>query len=259
VRKLVIVFVSLLALVASIAPTAASSSAFKPSDAPRIKVKQGTSTNWSGYAVETNLASPQKDAVSDVSGSWVVPSLQCGSANSYSSIWVGIDGYSDNTVEQTGTEQDCVNGQASYSAWFEMYPRFPVTLPASSYPVAPGDTISAEVRYSGKNQFLLTLTNSRNGSTLWSYSTTQKAKAQRESAEWIVEAPWSRGVLPLADFGTVQFSGASATLNGTSGTISNKAWQNDPITMVTSSGTVKAQPSSLSNGGSGFSVTWYHN
>src|SRR5258708_569976 len=113
--------------------------------APRIRLKDGTSTNWAGYAVETNLNSPQTNAVNDVKGQWVVPSVNCVgvSTNTYSSSWIGIDGYSDNSVEQTGTEHDCINGQPSYSAWYEMYPK-----PSSriSMPVKAGDTMSAEAQ-----------------------------------------------------------------------------------------------------------------
>ncbi len=219
--------------------------------APRIKVKDGTATNWSGYAVQTNLANPQNNAVSDVKGSWVVPQVTCAQANAYSSAWVGIDGYSDGTVEQTGTEQDCSGGNPSYYAWFEMYPKFPFRI---NMVVHAGDTIKAEVNYVGNNQFRLTLSNSTTGA---SFSTTQKAKAHRQSAEWIMEAPSSSGgVLPLANFGLVQFSGAAATVNGVTGTINNSLWQNDAITMVNSSGGVKATPSALSSDGSGFGVTW---
>ena len=49
--------------------------------APGIHVKNGTSTNWSGYAVETNLASPQSSAVSDVVGTWIVPGTTATSGN----------------------------------------------------------------------------------------------------------------------------------------------------------------------------------
>jgi hypothetical protein len=58
-------------------------------------------------------------------------------------------------------------------------------------------------------------------------------------------------VLPLADFGTVGFSGATA--NGAALTSSTPGI--DPITMVSGS-TIKAQPSGISNGS--FSVTWRH-
>ncbi len=220
--------------------------------APRIRNKNGTSTNWSGYAVETDLTNPQNNAVSDVKGSWIVPTLDCTNAtsNTYSSAWVGIDGYSDNSVEQIGTEQDCINGKPSYYAWYEMYPKpsFKIKVPVNA-----GDNISAEVQYAGNNKFILAITNNTANKT---FTTTQKAKAQRQSAEWIMEAPWSGGVLPLADFGTIQFSNSYATINGHTGTISDSVWQNDPITMQNSSGSPKATPSTLSGDGSSFSVLW---
>jgi hypothetical protein len=70
----------------------------------------------------------------------------------------------------------------------------------------------------------------------------------------IAEAPSSSGgVLPLANFGTVSFS--SCTANGAAiGSNPNP----DAITMVTSGGTVKAQPSGLGAGGASFSVAWKH-
>jgi hypothetical protein len=85
-------------------------------------------------------------------------------------------------------------------------------------------------------------------STGASFTTNQKLpNAQLASAEAIVEAPWSGGVLPLANFGTVGFSNV---------TVNNQLLTSaDEITMVNASGTVKAQPSPLSGGN--FSVTWY--
>ncbi len=81
----------------------------------------------------------------------------------------------------------------------------------------------------------------------WTQRTSARLKSARlASAEIIAEAPSSSGgVLPLADFGTVGFSGAA--VNGATLTSAT------PITMA-SGGTVKAQPSSLSNGS--FSITW---
>lgn len=222
--------------------------------APRIRLKNGTSLNWAGYAVETSLINPQNNAVSNVKGSWIVPKVTCPTAasNSYSATWIGIDGYSDNTVQQTGTEQDCIDGQPRYHAWYEMYPKpsFQVNLP-----VKAGDTMSAEVSYVGKNKFVLTLTNASTGQT---FTTTQKSNALRQSAEWITEAPWSGGTLPLADFGTQYFTSAGLTLNGQSGTI-NSVGQYDAITMTDSSGNPKATPSALSGEGSSFSITWNAN
>ncbi|MGO9109494.1 MAG: G1 family glutamic endopeptidase [Thermoguttaceae bacterium] len=212
-----------------------------------------TSSNWSGYAVTTGAG-----AVTDVKGSWIEPTLHSPSAaNTYSAFWVGIDGYSSGTVEQIGTDLDTnASGKAVYYAWYEMYPSSPVNL---SMKINPGDQISAEVKYTGSNKFTLTLTDVTTNTT---FSTSQTLKsAKLSSAEWIAEAPSSsRGVLPLADFGAVSFSGASATISGTTGPIDNKSWPSGnpiSITMVGSSGT-EAYPSSLvdSAGTSAFSVSF---
>lgn len=219
----------------------------------RIRLKDGTSLNWAGYAVETNLSNPQNHAVSDVNGQWVVSAVTCSSANTYSATWVGIDGYADNTVEQTGTEQDCINGNPSYSAWYEFYPKPSHSI---SLAVNPGDTMSAEVKYIGSNKFTVTLTDITTGDK---FSITQKANGLRQSAEWIVEAPSFGGVLPLADFGTIPFSSASATLNGHLGTINDSTWQYEAITMTNSSGKSKATPSPLTSDGTSFNVTWNSN
>jgi len=223
-------------------------------NAPRIHIKDGTSLNWSGYAIETNLTYPQNGAVTDVKGSWTVPAANCSvTPNAYSSFWIGIDGYSSGTVEQIGTDSDSFSGSPIYYAWYEMYPKYPVILKMK---ISPGDVMSAEVGYLGNGKFQLTITDT---TTEASFSTIQKSpSAKRSSAEWIAEAPWSGGVLPLADFGTVKFQNAQATLNGVTGSINYAAWQYDAITMTTYDGIVKAQPSHLSHNGSSFSVTWYH-
>ena len=212
-----------------------------------------TSSNWAGYAVSTSAG-----AVTDVKGSWIEPKLQSPSAaNTYSAFWVGIDGYSSSTVEQIGTDLDTnASGKAVYYAWYEMYPSSPVDI---SMTINPGDQISGQVQYSGSNKFTLTLTDVTTNKT---FSTVQTLKsAQMSSAEWIAEAPSSsKGVLPLANFGTVSFSAASATISGTTGPIDSKAWPaGNPvaITMVGSSGT-KAYPTSIvdTSGTSAFSASW---
>jgi hypothetical protein len=159
---------------------------------------------------------------------------------------VGLDGDTTGTVEQTGTEADCSGGSAVYYAWYEMYPRYPVNY---SNPVSPGDRFSASVTSVGSGYFLLTLSDTTKG---WSRTTTQRLKsAKLGSAEAIAEAPsGSGGVLPLATFGTIPFSGATA--NGSSLTGSTPGI--DPITMVSNSGAVKAAPSAI-NGGN-FSDVW---
>jgi hypothetical protein len=210
---------------------------------PRVVPSTVYSTNWSGYAAETSLSSPQAGAVSAVSGGWTVPAVT-GSGTAYSSFWVGIDGFSSRTVEQIGTDSDLSNGVPTYYAWYEMYPNPFVKL---SMTVNPGDTISASVTYTGSNQFSLQITDTQSGQ---SYSTTQvSTSAQRSSAEWIAEAPsGSFGhILPLANFGTAYFTGASATINGTTGPVDNASWKDTSITMATKTGVLKAAPSGLTD------------
>ncbi len=229
------------------------------------------SLNWSGYVAETNFSQPQANSVTAVSGSWVVPNVT-GNTSAYSAIWVGIDGASNSTVEQIGTEQNTSrSGATTYYAWWEMYSsgdQQPVQV-ITSMTVNPGDTISASVQYmvAGPHagQFYLSIDDTSHPndsfSTYETSSQTQSPLAQRSSAEWIVEAPSSFfGVLPLANFGTVTFSGAQATINGTTGAIDNTAWQNTSIDMVTNFGTLIDQTLGLTDTttspiASSFSVT----
>ncbi|HEY7009922.1 MAG TPA: G1 family glutamic endopeptidase [Jatrophihabitantaceae bacterium] len=207
--------------------------------APSSRHSNGTSSNWSGYAVTGGT-------YRTVTASWVQAAVTC-SGTAYSSFWVGIDGDTSGTVEQTGTEADCRGTRPVYSSWYEMYPKYPVNYPD---PVAPGDHLTSSVTTNGNGTFTLTLTNSTKG---WTESVTKRLKrAQLASAEVIAEAPSSSsGVLPLANFGTAGFS--ATKVNGS--TLTNSTAGIDAITMQSGS-TVKAKPSGISNGA--FSVTWKH-
>ena len=224
------------------------------------------SANWAGYA-DTN------DTFSAVASSWTEPTVNCansggalglgtfngllGGPEAASAFWVGLDGYNSTSVEQLGTDSDCVSGSPSYYAWYEMYPNPSVTLP-SQYPVQPGDRMTALVASNpAGTSFTLDLKDATAG---WFFSTTQTGSGfARSSAEAIAEAPSSCTVLfcsevPLADFGQVNYSGSAAIdTSGTKGTLS--AFNANEITMA-ENGTTLATPSSLSSGGSSFSVTW---
>ncbi len=224
-----------------------------PVSAPMIRRGPSTSTNWSGYAVTGPAGS-----VTDAKGSWIVPAVTCTAATTYSSFWVGIDGYNSGTVEQTGTDSDCVSGKPQYYAWYEFYPK----KSRSSIKVNPGDKITAEITGTAKGGFKVTLTDVTSGQ---SFSETGKvAQAQGSSAEWIAEAPSSGGILPLANFGTVSFgmdataaaNTCTATVGKATGPISTFGAAVQSITMVTSSGATKASISPLSPDGTSFSVQW---
>jgi hypothetical protein len=212
------------------------------------RIRRGTSTNWSGYA----LTGP--GPYSSVSASWTQPPVNCAVTRSGdSAFWVGLDGYTTETVEQTGTEANCVAGKAAYGAWYEMYPRGSVRI---SEPVSPGDSFTASVTYLGKaffgltSKFQLTLTDTTQG---WSRSETKYLRtAKLGSAEAIAEAPSSLGgVLPLSDFGSVAFSGFTVD----EAPVSASTPDVEPITMESETNVLEAEPSPLSGGS--FSDTWF--
>ena len=255
--------------------------------------QQWESSNWSGYAVTGTNGS-----VTDAKASWKVPQAVCPANTSngsggYSAFWVGIDGWSSSTVEQIGTDSDCVSLSGApytptYYAWFEFYPQNSYylefgngqckSMPNSATCVSPGDAISAEVKYSG------TATGRRGGPTFtviitdmtqgWTFSTTSVvSRAQQSSAEWIAETPCCQRngqFLPLADFGAANYGANFTSVPGTSyATVSSIAGpigsfgnniQESTMVVESCAGspscTVMAQPSALSPDGSSFSVAW---
>ena len=235
--------------------------------------RNSTSTNWSGYAVTSSRGS-----VTHVTGSWTVPPVSCTlTPNGYSSFWVGIDGDGSNTVEQIGTDSDCVNllgtqNTPTYYAWFEFYPKGSYLIGSynrktglcQSNCVSVGDLITADVSYGSGgpkgnrgSSFTVTITDKpAGGSAPWSFSISSSvASAQQSSAEWIAEAPSSGGVLPLADFGSVTFSSGQATIGNTTGNIGSFS-NPDAINMVNSAGVVIARTSVLDTTNAGFTITF---
>jgi len=202
-------------------------------------VKNGTtSTNWSGYVVTGGSG-----AFNSVSSNWTEPSASCSGGTQYAAFWVGLDGYNSDSVEQTGTDSDCSGGSPDYYGWYEMYPADPVYF---TNPVAPGDSMSASVTVSGTN-YTLTLTDNTQG---WTQTENETGSFSNSSAEVITEAPSSsEGPLPLADFGTINYSGASAN-GGPMGSQNPTS-----ITMVGSSGDQLDSTSGIDGSGD-FSNTW---
>jgi Peptidase A4 family len=240
-------------------PGGTSKSAFKPGGVMRwVGARHTTarhgrdttaeSTNWSGYAV-----TGASGAYNSVSASWTEPTATCtsgggrrhGGSDSYAAFWVGLDGYSSSSVEQTGTDSDCAGTTPDYYGWYEMYPANPVYFTNT---VKPGDSISASVTFSGTETYTLVLKDSTQG---WTQTITKNETGlARSSAEVITEAPSSSsGVLPLADFGSVSY-GSSAANSTSLGSQSPTE-----IIMIDSSGSDKDSTSSISSNG-GFSNTW---
>jgi len=138
------------------------------------------SLNWSGYAA----VSAKK--FNYVHSTFLQPKISCtGAPNRWTSNWVGLDGFTDATVEQDGTFAFCGGANhmvAQYVAWYEMYPAGSVAV----FRVKPGDQMDASVRYSS-GKFTLTIADLTSGKT----ATKQAAcsSCERSSAEWIIERP----------------------------------------------------------------------
>jgi hypothetical protein len=200
------------------------------------------SSNWAGYI--------DPDENSFVSASWTQPAISCTSAGGAVVFWVGIGGVSVQALLQIGTGAECEGGSPVYFAWWEYVPSSMVQFDET---VAPGDEITAQVEIYLHNYGLVEMTDSTQG---W-VKGTLTAPPPDAGAEVITEAPFESGILsPLANFNSVQYTGAIA-LNGTdtddSSLQSNGA---ESISMVDPNGGV-AIPSSLDSTGEDFTVTYY--
>jgi hypothetical protein len=211
------------------------------------------STNWAGYAATGAT-------FTDVKGSWVQPAANCAHGRAIAAFWVGLDGYNSSTVEQVGTESDCVGAIEVYFAWYEFYPAGLVALDQTTYPVSPGDVICAEVSQDTSHVTVTLKDDTVAGcpDPDWMYinSDTPVTGMDFSSAEWIAEGP-SRN---LTDFTQVGFT--DATANNGFGEAPISDWTYDDITLIRLHGPfkyiVRAEPSELGSGGDNFTIDWVH-
>jgi hypothetical protein len=222
---------------------------------------QATSSNWAGYTVGGSGVQ-----FHSVAGTWVQPAASCGAGERrYSAYWLGIGGArsTSTALEQIGTQVNCSSlGEAFYSSWYELVPAGPVSIHLA---VHPGDTMSARVTVS-RSAVRLYLANRTTGAVF--FKVVRPKQLDVTSAEWIVEAPSSCDetgchTLPLADFGSASFAGATAmNTAGHTGTIADPGWS--PTAMALSPDAWPAGPASeggatpgdLSASGDGFTVTY---
>ncbi len=246
-----------LIVAAALVAAAVASAARAPAHGVLEFAQLSTSSNWSGYSVSADGAT-----FTDVKGRWTQPSVTCVPGQSFSSFWIGLGGATSQSqgLEQTGTEGDCGQPQPVYSAWYELIPAGPVTLPLA---ISAGDVVSAEVTENADATATLTVRNETKGTS--SVVQVPVPSPDYTSAEWIAEAPSQCSpfahslckVQPLANFGTVVFSSGTATANGHEGPIADPAWTADPVTLEANSGVLAAEPSDLSADGGSFNVTWH--
>lgn len=204
---------------------------------------QNTSHNWSGYAATGG-------SFTEVTGTWTVPEFTADGPAGIDAAWVGIGGVRSRDLIQAGTQQSVSgSGRTQYEAWIEMLPRSSRPVPL---PVHAGDSVTVDIAEQSPNTWLIQFTDNTTGQT---YQTTQQYQSSHSSAEWVEEAPSGGrgGVLPLDNFGSIQFSNGSATKNGQS--VSIAAAGAKGITMVGNNDQALAVPSDLGSDGASFTVT----
>jgi hypothetical protein len=206
-----------------------------------------SASNWSGYA--------ETGTFTGVSGTWTVPAVSATPSSTYSSAWIGVDGFNDDNLIQTGTEEDYYNGAAHYDAWWEILPAAETEISTSAYPVKPGDRLSASIyettqttgggrffhRQAAEHVWDIKIADTTKG---WSFSTTQGYSGAGSSAEWVMEAPEVGGTIatlahytisPPAGLGDFDNAGilTSAVSSGTpTYTTAGLNYQNDSGVMV---------------------------
>jgi hypothetical protein len=210
--------------------------------------------NWSGYADDNSKG----NTYIKVSGDWTEPAITCPTRELQMAVfWVGIDGFTDSTVEQDGTLAECYLGKAYYYSWWEMYPTNEIQVVGDT--VKPGDKIAASVVRTG-TKYALDLTDSTtSGNNVKTTQTCAKTVCADASAEWIGETPGTeRGFTPFPDFKTWSVSSASVTSGSKTGNV--KTFPDDEITMINNGGVGAnyslATPGALNTAGTGFSLTW---
>ncbi len=199
-----------------------------------------SSSNWSGYAANGGT-------FTSVTATWTVPTVSANSSGA-DATWVGIGGLTSNDLLQAGT-QAMVDGSGTveYSSWIEMLPQSSRNVPLS---VSAGDSVTVTITQQSGNDWLISM---KNNTTNGTYNVTVQYGSSNSSAEWVQEAPSAgRGLVSLDQFGTVQFSGASAVRDGK--TMSVAALGAKAITMINGQGQAIAQPSTITSDGSSFTV-----
>jgi len=160
------------------------------------------SSNWAGYAVANG---PYRS----VGGRWTVPQVAVSNGRGFSALWIGVDGFSNDSLIQAGTESDVYGGTTHYSAWWEILPAPAVVIRGLS--IRAGDHIAASIARVSAGRWRITIRDARSGT----YTTTRSYAGPGTSAEWIEEAPVvDDRPTPLAEHGTVVFD--EATVNGSS-------------------------------------------
>ncbi|MEA2257085.1 MAG: hypothetical protein QOG35_3130, partial [Solirubrobacteraceae bacterium] len=223
---------------------------------PDLRANANKSNNWFGYNQGT-LEQGGKQ-FNSIAGDWTVPTAtQHASGDEFSSDWIGIGGgcvdascnVTDNTLIQTGTEQDVSGGSASYSAWWEVIPGPSIAI--GNMTVGAGDHMHADITEvaAGANVWKITLQDVTRGET---FTTTVPYSSTHATAEWIEETPLllstSPGLAALPNLTNVPFTAAK-----TNGVAANLQ-ASEEMLLTDSAGNVIGTPSAPNATHDGFTA-----
>ncbi len=165
-------------------------------------VSSATSANWSGY-----VATP--GPMTAASGTFNVPSVGTSSGTTYTSIWVGIDGDTNNDLIQAGIQVEYTPGSGvTVFPWWEIL--HASETPISSMTVSVGDQITVAIDEVSSGMWSIEVADD---TMHQSFTTTESYSGPGTSAEWIVERPEVNGSYStLGDYAPdVAFTGISYT------------------------------------------------
>jgi hypothetical protein len=175
--------------------------------------RASTSPNWAGEAMKSKT----RGTFQGVSAYWYVPRVKATARSKYSCTWVGVDGATNSSLIQTGTESDSINGHTRYYAWWEILPASQKVIRYSNgnpVPVRPGDKMwGFVVKTATPGVWRIYLQDITRG---WTLDITRNYSGPGQSAEWIEEATQIGGkISPMPRFSPVTFTGLEVAEAGT--------------------------------------------
>jgi hypothetical protein len=168
----------------------------------------GSTGAFNTYSTGSTIGYDTAGSVSEAGASFTVPALASCTAQTATSIWVGVGGFTGGTLLQAGIFYDC-DGRG-LGAFVEEYPG-----PTGDFPLAisPGNSVTITLAEEGDSgTWLVTFTDNSTGVS--SSTTATPGYDAAGSAGFVIEADGqlaSGAYLPQTGFGSLTING---TVNG---------------------------------------------